>query len=671
MPAECELPYLDRFPEQTEVTLRPVADPNAHFTGWTSCDSEKGTLCTTKVRPGEQKVAVSFSRGLCTTRSFCWENPLPQGNALRGAWGSAQGELFVVGDYGTLLHRDRAEAGFVAELGTSRGLKGVSGTPFGKVWVVGEAGEVRGWDRATNKWESPTYSLANGARPGWFGVAAESPPYVHVVGQFSELLVFNGTKWDASASNAFPAMAFHSVWGNLGGKQYAVGDTNFLLESSGPSWQPISQGNCGPKTVLRGVWGQGSQLWAGGEDGSIQRFKPNEVPVTCVRERMSGPSKVISIAGDSADSIWALQESGALLSRGSDTSWSELPSDQNPAARSGQTLHALAGVSGVGMYAVGSTGVILRRAANPGSAWELDPSVLLPPEARANPEGPELPTRSDLEKIAGRSATEIWAVASDGSILRWNGQVWRVDRSAQDGAMHAIWVSGSDVWAGGDNGRILLRRNDEWTVMDAPALGGMRFAVRDITGSADRILIVGDGSLIASTPAAGEVQWKLCADAGAVNKRLNAAWAIGSDVVIVGASRFLGDPSVLIWNLECNSSMKLELTKENLILNDVFGNSLDDVWAVGSQRIMRRIGGTWSIPSFGDLPGVGLFGVHGTKDEIWFVGEGGRVWRYDNASGSFSALESGTGHDLRGVWALSSSAAWLVGASGTILRYTP
>jgi hypothetical protein len=37
---------------------------------------------------------------------WTWQNPVPQGNHLRGVWGSSGSDVFAVGDDGTILHYD-------------------------------------------------------------------------------------------------------------------------------------------------------------------------------------------------------------------------------------------------------------------------------------------------------------------------------------------------------------------------------------------------------------------------------------------------------------------------------------------------------------------------------------------------------------------------------------
>ena len=44
--------------------------------------------------------------GACSVDDFCWALPDPQGNTLRDAWALSRSDVWVVGDYGTILHYD-------------------------------------------------------------------------------------------------------------------------------------------------------------------------------------------------------------------------------------------------------------------------------------------------------------------------------------------------------------------------------------------------------------------------------------------------------------------------------------------------------------------------------------------------------------------------------------
>ena len=41
---------------------------------------------------------------ICSSGGWCWQNPLPQGNNLRGVWASAPNSMWAVGDGGTILY---------------------------------------------------------------------------------------------------------------------------------------------------------------------------------------------------------------------------------------------------------------------------------------------------------------------------------------------------------------------------------------------------------------------------------------------------------------------------------------------------------------------------------------------------------------------------------------
>src|SRR2546426_1469877 len=43
-----------------------------------------------------------FRSPVCSSDGWCWSNPLPQGNSLYSAWGSASNDVWAVGEGGTI-----------------------------------------------------------------------------------------------------------------------------------------------------------------------------------------------------------------------------------------------------------------------------------------------------------------------------------------------------------------------------------------------------------------------------------------------------------------------------------------------------------------------------------------------------------------------------------------
>ena len=90
-------------------------------------------------------VTVKTTPAICSADDYCWQNPLPQGNALRGVWGSDANNVWAVGDAGTIL-RWNGTAWAAHAAGTTAALNGVWGTDASNVWAVGAGGAILKWN---------------------------------------------------------------------------------------------------------------------------------------------------------------------------------------------------------------------------------------------------------------------------------------------------------------------------------------------------------------------------------------------------------------------------------------------------------------------------------------------------------------------------------------------
>ncbi len=68
-------------------------------------------------------------------KGWVWENPTPQGNTLRSVWGSDPGNIYAVGDNGTILHFDGSD--WTAQNPVSAQLNDVWGSDPSAVYAVG------------------------------------------------------------------------------------------------------------------------------------------------------------------------------------------------------------------------------------------------------------------------------------------------------------------------------------------------------------------------------------------------------------------------------------------------------------------------------------------------------------------------------------------------------
>ena len=91
---------------------------------------------------------------LCTHQQFSFprvgeagcerQNPLPQGNTLRGLWGSAGNDVFAVGYSGKIIHYNGSTWNEMSS-GTSNRLYGVWGSSGSDVFAVGQGGNIIRW----------------------------------------------------------------------------------------------------------------------------------------------------------------------------------------------------------------------------------------------------------------------------------------------------------------------------------------------------------------------------------------------------------------------------------------------------------------------------------------------------------------------------------------------
>lgn len=114
---------------------------------------------------------------------------------------------------------------------------------------------------------------------------------------------------------------------------------------------------------------------------------------------------------------------------------------------------------------------------------------------------------------------------------------------------------------------------------------------------------------------------------------------------------------------------RVELGSVQTNLNGVFGFNEDNLWIVGDGgRLLKRQSGGGFAPE--DVTGLGstnLRGIDGSNGEVWVVGEKGIVlWR----SGTQWTKLAPTTADLNAVRA-STSAVLLAGDSGTVLQGAP
>jgi hypothetical protein len=189
---------------------------------------------------------------------------------------------------------------------------------------------------------------------------------------------------------------------------------------------------------------------------------------------------------------------------------------------------------------------------------------------------------SNLMGVWGSSATDVFAVGSDGLILHYDGRLWLPMSSHTDKVLNGVWgSSANDVFAVGAKGTILHYNGSAWSSMESFTSGYLH----SIWGSS------------------------------------------GSDVYAVGhidypRTVYNGEPADTGVILHYDGTTWSEVVETERGLKGIWGRSGDDVFAVGNGGlILHYDGSAWSPMNSGTAHS--LTGISGTQEHVYAVGTTG------------------------------------------------
>ena len=272
-------------------------------------------------------------------------------------------------------------------------------------------------------------------------------------------------------------------------------------------------------------------------------------------------------------------------------------------------------------------------------------------------------TGEDLHAIWGTGGGEVFAAGSNGVVLRFDGAAWRPMDSGTDAAVYGLWGnSEANVIAVGGGGRILNYNGSRWYAMKSPT-GMLLRAVWGAAGS--DVFAAGSGLLLHYNGR----DWQ---DESDDLRFINCLWGTsGADVFSGGEAPAAGGGFVRRYD---GTGWRDEAIAAEAPIHGIWGDGRESVYAVGGNReiggVIYRFDGegwheAWRQPEESlnrRLNGLWV----ASDDEAFAVGDGGRVLRYDGVS--WSALDSGTHDDWRGVWGMDGQ-IFVVGEAGVVRHY--
>jgi photosystem II stability/assembly factor-like uncharacterized protein len=123
---------------------------------------------------------------------------------------------------------------------------------------------------------------------------------------------------------------------------------------------------------------------------------------------------------------------------------------------------------------------------------------------------------------------------------------------------------------------------------------------------------------------------------------------------------------------QCNKAFTQTGFAPGVALNDLWGSSANDVWALGPLTTAYRStdgGKTWgTITLPGSIGRTAIWGAAATS--VYVVGAMGTVIQSSTSGVSWNSLPTGSAQTLRGIWGTAADNIYVVGDAGTIYRTT-
>lgn len=588
---------------------------------------------------------------------WCWQNPLPQGNALLGVWRSPRGALWTVGANGVVLRHDGEQWHRVPSPTPRNLLHAVWGAADDDVWVAGKG--LWHWDGA--RWTGALDA-------GWFlSVRGVSSNDVWALGQ-TAVFHFDGRAWTQTAAVDGPLTA---LWVRSATEVWAVGYAGVVLRWDGVRWTalpglPTSHHLHGVSgTSARDVWVVGMQVDAqGGGTSLIEHWdgvRWTAAPTPTWPE--TNTTWYRAVLARSPTDVWVAGINGTVL-QWNGARWRSVPSGTRV------WLYALAASAEGRVWAVGDGGAV----------WEWTGGAYLSLAGEG---------ASSLDALWGSSAVDVWAAGWEGAALHFDGRRWtpavglnlpRADRGAPGTLPNlshlALWGTlRDDVWASDrvSAGPSLLQHFDgvSWSPVPLPATARPVYLSSGCATSPTDAWAVGTTVLRWDGAVWREEQgdWPGLAEAFCLGS--TSLWAVGTAAD--------GTGRVLHWD---GAAFSTSLVTAEATLQRVYARADGDVWVTGTSRVGTGLvfhfdGSSWSksdwtsaVAGF-DVNDVNaqFTAVIGDGREVWVATNVGFVLHWDGQR--WTRLATAKQGFLSRLWRARSGELWASGSDGTLLFRAP
>ncbi len=334
-------------------------------------------------------------------------------------WGSGPTDLWAVG--GSYAHFDGVAWTTIPEdEAQARGIVAMWGSASDAIWAVTDSMRLRFYDgqRWREHWDSPT---------AFTGIWGRSATDLFVCGGQGTIQQYDGNGWSAVSLAGWQPC--RDIDGSAGSIAVATTGSAYAYRWDGSDWQRSATGG----VTTEGVWVHPSGIAiAPGPAGTVLRY--DGMAWTTIST--GSAAQLRAVWGASATDVWAAGDGGTILHFDGST-WAPVPSGSTG------TIRRLWGSGTANVLAV------VGDAASGGSVLHYDGTRWSTAHSTTTP----------LLAISGRTASDVFAVGTNGVVVRFDGSAWHTETSGITETLFDVWASPEgDVIAVGARGLILRGR---------------------------------------------------------------------------------------------------------------------------------------------------------------------------------------------------------------------
>ncbi len=563
----------------------------------------------------------------------------------------------------------------------------VTAVAAGQTTIGATSGSVTGYATVTvsTPGTTPVNLWAPGTPPAGYptltGVWGSSPTNVYAASGSSQMWRWNGSAWSSVTTGV--SGSYLTLWGSSATDVFAVGYSGTIAHWDGSAWSAMASGTSQP---LNAVWGASPRdVFAVGNSGAIVHYDGNSWGPMA-----SGTTQPLyGVWGTSRSDVYAVGYAGALLHYDG-VAWSPMPG-----AQTGWYPRAVWGTGPTDVFAVGSGFYHWN-----GATWT---------QASTYPS-------NTMQAVWGTSPSDVYAAGYSAGLARYDGTTWALTSTTSMPTMTAIWsLGGSDLtvvgYSGtgsgvlrGVRGATITIAAGGWTISGTGAHQQLTATVRDGSGailsgvplawtSANAAVATVNASGLVTGVALDTVTVTATAPGGATGRILVTVAMVANSVTVtpagaavagVGTTQAftatvrdgLGNivPSPTVTWASLNPSVATvdpatgvatavaagqatiaatsgAVTSYALLTVAAAGSSRVNLWARASSGTTADVNGVWAV----------------SPTSIYAVGAGGLILHFDGST--WSQQTGGLGSYLYDVWGASGTDVFAVGSGGAIRHY--